>query len=156
MALVAWAGARQERTVVPWRRLTDNVWAEDFAARVEAAFPVDFGLGKTAIGDALTWSQAELAGNGFDGRAKIDVSGDGHNSDGAYPGPIRDAAVASGVTINGLAIVSDESYLAEYYQRNVVGVAGAFVMTASDYQDFAEAIRLKLIGELAPGPTAAR
>jgi hypothetical protein len=157
VALVGWAGAGQVRTLVAWRWLTDRTSAEDFAARVGAALPVAFGPGgKTAIGDALTWSLAELAGNRFAGRAKIDVSGDGHNTDGAYPGPVRDAAVALGVTINGLAIVNDEPYLANYYRKNVVGGPGAFVMTADDYRAFGEAIRRKLLRELAPGPTAMR
>jgi Protein of unknown function (DUF1194) len=157
VALVAWAGAGQVRTLVAWRRLTDKVSAGDFAARVGAALPAAFGPGgKTAIGDALTWSLAELAGNGFAGRAKIDVSGDGHNTDGAYPGPVRDTAVAAGVTINGLAIVNQEPSLANYYRKNVIGGPGAFVMAADDYRAFGEAIRRKLLRELAPGPVAAR
>jgi hypothetical protein len=155
VALVAWAGAGQQQTPVGWRRLTDRASAEDFAARVDAALAVPFGPGKTAIGGALAWSLAELAGNGFDGRAKIDVSGDGFN-DGAPPGPVRDAAVASGITINGLAITSDEPYLADYYQRNVAGGPGSFVVIASDYRAFGAAIRRKLLRELVPGPTAAR
>jgi Protein of unknown function (DUF1194) len=155
VALVAWAGPGQEQTPVGWRRLTGRTSAEDFAARVDAALAVPFGPGKTAIGGALAWSLAELAGNGFEGHAKIDVSGDGLN-DGAPPGPVRDAAVASGVTINGLAITSDEPYLADYYRLHVVGGPGSFVMTASDYRTFGAAIRRKLLPELAPGPTAAR
>jgi Protein of unknown function (DUF1194) len=152
-AVVAFAGAAQCRTVVDWRFLADRASVEGFAD----AFPVAFDYAhKTAIGDALAWSLDELARNVFQGRAKIDVSGDGHTTDGAYPGPLRDAAVAAGVTINGLAILNEEPYLEEYYRRNVVGGLGAFVMTADDYDTFGEAIRRKLLRELAPGPTAAR
>ena len=89
-------------------------------------------------------------------RAKIDVSGDGKSSDGEYPGPARDRAVAAGITINGLAILNEEPYLAEYYRRTVIGGPGAFVMSATGYESFAEAIRLKLVRELVPGPVAVR
>ena len=156
-AVVAFAGAAQCRTVVEWRLLADRPSAEGFADTVADAFPVAFDyVHKTAIGDALVGSLNELAHNVFQGRAKIDVSGDGHNTDGAYPGPVRDAAMAAGVTINGLAIVNEEPYLEDYYRRNVAGGPGAFVMTADDYDTFGEAIRRKLLRELVPGPTAAR
>jgi hypothetical protein len=156
VAVVGWAGAGQCRTIVGWRHLTNRQTAEDFAGRVAAAFPVAFdAAGKTALGDALSWSVAELAHNAFHGRPVIDVSGDGRSTDGAYPGPVRDRATAAGVTINGLAIVNQEPYLADYYRRTVIGGPGAFVMSATGYESFAEAIRLKLLRELAPGPTAA-
>lgn len=155
VALVVWAGVQE--TAVAWRRLTDRASTEDFAARVEAALPATFSAGgNTAIGDALIRSLAELAGNGFDGRAKIDVSGDGRSNCGAYPSQVRDDAVRAGVTINGLAILSEQPNVAEFYRTNVIGGPGAFVMAADDYHDFGEALRRKLIRELAPGPMAAR
>jgi hypothetical protein len=153
VALVVWAGV--QRTAIAWRWLTDRASAEDFAARVEAALPPTFVAGgNTAIGDALIWSLAELAGNAFDGRAKIDVSGDGRSNSGAYPSQVRDAAVRAGVTINGLAILNEQPNVAEFYRTNVIGGPGAFVMAANDYLNFGEALRRKLIRELAPGPVA--
>ena len=70
--------------------------------------------------------------------------------------PVRDRAVSIGVTINGLAILNEDPFLMDFYQRSVIGGPGAFVMSAADFESFAEAIRLKLLRELAPGPTAAR
>ena len=67
---------------------------------------------------------------------------------------MRDFAVLSGVTVNGLAIVNDEPYLEDYYRHHVIGGPGAFVMAAADYQDFVEAIRRKLLRELSPAETA--
>ncbi len=157
VAVVAWAGPAQQRTVVAWRRLVDRASAEDFAARVEAALPVDLGTnGSTALGDALIWSLAELAGNAFEGRPKIDVSGDGISNCGVYPSQVRDRALASGVTINGLAILNENSYVAEFYRTNVIGGPGAFVVTSDDYRDFIESVRLKLLRELTLGPTVSR
>jgi hypothetical protein len=126
-----------------------------FADRIAAVFPVRFEYThKTAIGDALLWSMTELADNGYVGAARIDVSGDGTSSDGEYPGPARDRAVAAGITISGLAILNEEPYLDEYYHRTVIGGPGAFVMTAADYSSYAAALRRKLLQELAPGPSA--
>jgi hypothetical protein len=154
VALVAWAGVQE--TAVGWRRLTDRTSAADFAARVEAALPATFGAGgNTALGDALARSLAELAGNGFDGQARIDISGDGRSNSGARPGPVRDAALAAGVTINGLAIPNEQPNVAEYYRTDVIGGPGAFVVVADDYRGFGEALRRKLVRELAPGPVAA-
>ena len=83
-------------------------------------------------------------------RRKIDVSGDGHANEGLKPDRVRDYAVLSGVTVNGLAIINDEPYLEEYYREHVIGGSGAFVMVAADYPDFVEAIRRKLLRELTP------
>lgn len=157
VAVVAFAGAGQTRTVVSWRRLVDPASIAAFADRISTAFPVQFEYAhETAIGDAIEWSRQELAANGYRGRPKIDVSGDGRSCDGEYPGPARDRAVAAGIVINGLAILNEEPYLDEYYRRTVIGGPGAFVMTAADYTSFAEAIRRKLLQEVSPGPMAAR
>ena len=87
-------------------------------------------------------------------RRKIDVSGDGHANEGFKPERVRDFAVLSGVTVNGLAIINDEPYLEDYYRRHVIGGSGAFVMVAADYEDFVAAIRRKLLRELSPVETA--
>src|SRR4051794_26484081 len=81
VALVAWAGVGEQRTIVEWRRLTDDGSSEVLAARVADALPVHLGSSAyTAIGDGLIWSLRELAINGFEGPARIDVSGDGHSN----------------------------------------------------------------------------
>ena len=60
-----------------------------------------------------------------------------------------------GVTINGLAILNEDVYVDRYYRYNVIGGTGAFVMTAEDYDSFAEAILEKLVKEIAGVPVAA-
>ncbi len=152
VALVAWAGVDEQRTLIAWHRLTDAASAMQFADLIDGALPVELGSSPyTALGDALIWSLAELARNGYAGRGKIDVSGDGRNNCGEYPQPVRDRAVADGVTINGLAILNEDPYLTNFYQRSVIGGPGAFVLSATDYESFAEAMRRKLLRELAPG-----
>ena len=73
----------------------------------------------------------------------------------------RDEAVAQGITINGLVILSDRQVpwnaehtnppggLENYYRENVTGGPGSFVMVAEDYQSFGRAIIKKMIAEIA-------
>jgi hypothetical protein len=102
----------------------------------------------------MTTHLGNVGYNQFQGRAKIDISGDGQSSAGAYPRTMRDRAIAAGVTINGLAIVNEDSFIAEYYRLTVIGGVGAFVLAAASHDSFGEAIRLKLLREIIPGPTA--
>jgi len=85
----------------------------------------------------------------------MDISGDGRTNQGIQTAPMRDAAVAQGVTVNGLAILNEDPSVDSYFLANVIGGSGAFVMTATDYNDFARAIRLKLLREIS-GPPIAR
>ena len=157
VAVVAFAGAGQTRTIVGWQLLSDTASVRAFAQQIAEALPFAFErCGLTAVGDALRWSQQELADNAYVGVAKIDVAGDGSSSEGEDTATARDRAVAAGITISGLAIQNEEFRLEEYYRRNVIGGPGAFVLTAVDYESFALAMRLKLLRELAPGPTAER
>jgi hypothetical protein len=102
------------------------------------------------------------------GRRAIDVSGDGTNNSGREVTAARDEAVAKGVTINGLVILSETPLvwnpehtnppggLAEYYRRNVVGGPRAFVMVAQDFASFGRALVKKLIAEIAGGASLQR
>ena len=109
--------------------------------------------GLTAIGSAMLAAAAA-----FDrmpepaGRRVIDVSGDGMANFGVAPATARDELVKVGITINGLAILSEEPWLDEYYKHNVVGGPAAFVVVAKGFDSFAEAMLRKLVQEVARGP----
>jgi len=81
-------------------------------------------------------------------RRVIDISGDGPTNRGPWPEAARDAAVARGVTINGLAIVDFDDGLVEHFHDTVIGGPGAFVLTAAGFDDFARAVIKKLLQEL--------
>ena len=99
-------------------------------------------------------------------RRTIDVSGDGTNNSGRDVTLARDEAVAKGVTINGLVILSERPMpwnpehtnppggLANYYRNNVVGGPGAFVIVAENFNSFGQAIVKKLIAEIAGAPAS--
>ncbi|HEY8611418.1 MAG TPA: DUF1194 domain-containing protein, partial [Roseomonas sp.] len=87
-------------------------------------------------------------------REVVDLSGDGAGNAGIPSAPVRDAAVAAGVTINALAVVNEEPDLPSHYATQVIGGPGAFVMECGNYADFAQAIRRKLVRELRGALTA--
>ena len=97
----------------------------------------------------------------------LDISGDGRNNSGGNLGPARARALALGITINGLPIMNDrpnpyglpiDRKLDEYYKTKVIGGRGAFIIVAKGFEAFAEAIRAKLVREIAGrgGPVSDR
>jgi hypothetical protein len=156
VSLVQWSGNRKQVLAVDWTLVTGPEAASAFADQIADSPRFVIG-GGTAIGGALEFAIGLLDGNGFRGRRRvIDVSGDGRANQGAQPAKLRDAAVALGITINGLAILNEDLAVADYYRAQVIGGAGAFVMTANDYESYALAILTKLLREIAGAPIAAR
>lgn len=152
-ALVQWSGPGEQIMAVDWTKIVDARSAAGFAARIETAGR-QF-MGRTGLADALQFGIEAFATSPFDGhRQVIDLSGDGEPNDGRAPGAVRDAAVAAGITVNGLAVMTDVPGLDRYFRQHVVGGPGAFLMTAADYQDFVVAIRRKLLREIRGTPLA--
>ena len=117
---------------------------------------------RTSISGGIDYAKGVIARAPYEApRRTIDVSGDGTNNSGRDVGLARDEALAKGVTINGLVILSDRPMawnpehtnppggLAEYYRTNVIGGPGAFVLVAEDFNSFGQAIVKKLIAEIA-------
>lgn len=145
VALIQWSGGRMQRLSVDWTHLNDVSDVELFASAVAQSERVL--TGGTNLGGAIRYSLAQIETNRFEGRRKvIDVSGDGFA--GLSPRRERDRAVSSGITINGLAILNEKPELGLYYAAHLVGGAGAFVLTADSYEDFADAMRDKLLREI--------
>ena len=145
------AGDKQIAVTVDWTRVSDAASAKGFAAAMRATRRSPAGI--TAIGPALLAAAAA-----FDhlpepaGRRVIDISGDGMANFGPAPGVARDRITAAGITINGLAILSEEPWLADYYRTNVIGGPSAFVAVARTFDDFAGAMLRKLVQEVAGAP----
>lgn len=151
VAVVQWAGPGHQLVVVDWMHVRDEATAADFALRIELAGRRMFG--ETAIGPVLNFALGMLLTNDYVGRRRvIDVSGDGETNFGKDPDLVRDRVVATGATINGLAILNEFPRLDRYYRQHVIGGDGAFVMSVADYNDFAAAMRAKLIQEILGGP----
>ena len=157
VALVAWAGVDEQRTLIAWHRLTDAASAMRFADLIDGALPVE--LGSRPLHRTRRRSRSgrwqNLRGMVTRDAARSTCPETAATIAVRYPQPVRDRAVADGVTINGLAILNEDPYLTDFYQRSVIGGPGAFVLSATDYETFAEAMRRKLLRELVLGPVAA-
>ena len=152
-----WARSDAQKIIVPWTRIDSVESANAFADRLEAAEIAN--MRNTSITGSITTSMALLNGNAFEGmRRVIDISGDGPNNQGGLVTTARDLAVADGIIINGLPLLLNASLsgmgfgipaLDAYYRACVIGGPGAFVLPVDDWAKFAEAVRRKLVLELA-------
>lgn len=157
LTYVEWAGPTLQATVMPWQLIDGEASARAFADDL-AARPITFIRG-TSISGALLYSTALFDDNGYNGMRKvIDVSGDGPNRHGMAVNAARDLAVGRGIVINGLPIMIRPSRslvsLDRYYAECVIGGPGAFVLPVSKPEELAEAIRRKLILDIAARPAS--
>jgi Protein of unknown function (DUF1194) len=157
VAYVEWAAVGAQDLVVDWMVVEDEASARAFGARLMAAPRRAYG--SNAIGAALLKGLDLIAENRFEGwRKVIDLSGDSSwNPMGPTIAHARDAVLGAGVVINGLAILCRppcsgrprvEDLEAEYTEQ-IIGGPGAFVVTADGRESFAQAVRRKLILEIA-------
>lgn len=160
VCLVEWSGAGAQAVMVDWTTIGSEQDAERFATRVREA-PRLF-RDRTAIGSAIDFSlrlfqSAPMRAS----RLVIDISGDGTSNAGRSVLLSRDEALAQGITINALAILSDVPLptnpththppggLLAYFENNVIGGPGAFALAAESFEAFGASITSKLVKEIA-------
>jgi hypothetical protein len=150
-----WSGETSQTVVVPWMIIEGPEGALEFADRLARA-PIA-RIFQTSISGAIDFSVGLLHGSGTEPiRQVIDISGDGPNSSGRNVTSARDEAVAKGITINGLPIMlkrprgpGEIEDLDRYYLNCVIGGQGAFLVPVRERFQFAEAIKTKIIREIA-------
>jgi hypothetical protein len=156
---VEWAGPGSQAVIAPWTVIDGEASARAFARSI-ADRPVSYLRG-TSISGALAYTSGLFDGNGFTAaRQVIDVSGDGPNNMGFPVLEARRAVLERGITINGLPIMLNADYfggysireLDIYYEDCVIGGPGAFLITVESMDRIAEAIRRKLVLEIAGSP----
>lgn len=152
VVFVEWAAANMQQVVIDWTLIDGPESAEAFADQLMKRPRAYFFGGGTAVGDALYHAATLFENNGFEAeRRVIDLSGDGRTRNGMPAAPARDYVVAQGIVINGLPILG-EPFLEEFYAREVIGGPGSFSQPAEGFEDFANAVRSKLIREIAGLP----
>jgi Protein of unknown function (DUF1194) len=158
-----WANVGDQKILLPWR-LIDGPESADAVAAELAAAPYR-RASRTSISGGLMFGQSLFASSGYQGlRRVIDVSGDGANNNGPPVTLVRDDVLAKGTTINGLPIMlkkpnlmtMDIEDLDIYYEDCVIGGPGAFVIPIKEREKFTEAIRTKLVQEVAGLTTVPR
>ncbi len=155
-----WSGTGNQKVVIDWTPIDGPKAAQEFGDKLLES-PRSFA-DRTAISGGIEFSLAQFPRAPFTAeRQTIDVSGDGTNNAGRDVKQARDEALALGITINGLVILSDRPLpwnpehtnppggLANYYRDNVTGGPGSFVMEAKDFNSFGQAIIKKMIAEIA-------
>ena len=151
-----WAASSDQKIIIPWR-VIDGPETADAVANEIMKTPIR-RASRTSISGAIYFAMPLFDENPYRGlRRVIDISGDGPNNNGAPVTGARDAALEKGITINGLPImVKEPSYstmdidnLDFYYEDCVIGGPGSFVVTIKDRDKFKEAIRTKLLLEVA-------
>jgi hypothetical protein len=148
VTLVEWSGPSNQKQVIGWTVVRDAPSARAFSSAI-AESPRAFS-DFTSISAAVDYSVQLLQGSGFDSYRKvIDVSGDGANNSGRSLADARETALAAGITINGLAILGNESGLETYYRENVIGGDGSFMIVAENFNAFSNAMLNKLVREIA-------
>lgn len=154
--MTQWTGPAMHADVVGWTRIDSASSADRFAAAVNAA-PRALRGGGTSISGAIDHAMALFPACRWKSpRRLIDVSGDGINNRGRPVEAARDDAVKAGIVINGLPILALDPELDDYYRRSVIGGPGAFLIVVHGYTQFAEAIRKKLVVEIAGRSPPAR
>ncbi|MFS4582071.1 DUF1194 domain-containing protein [Phaeobacter sp. C3_T13_0] len=148
VTLIQWSGSGRQDVTLGWRRAVDFSALNQLAADIAAA-PRPWRNYATGIGEALQLSLDQFQQVPNCRRRVIDVSGDGPSNEGLEPTAIRSAIRAAGVTVNALAIEESEPDLTAYFFEHVIHGPGAFVQTAAGFDDYPQAIRKKLLREVA-------
>ena len=154
---VEWAGANSQAVILPWRLIDGAAAAQAAAADLARGSGTVMRRG-TSISGALLFATGLFDNSGFDGmRRAIDISGDGPNNAGWPVSGAREAALAKGITINGLPVIlkrggfgglPEPDMLDAYYSDCVIGGPGAFTVPVRATAQFADAIRRKLVLEI--------
>ena len=160
ICFIEWSGVTSQKIVIDWT-LIDGAQAAQKFGDLLLELPRSFA-DRTSISAGIDFAVEQLAHAPHQAtRRAIDVSGDGTNNSGRDVTQARDQALAKGITINGLVILSERPLawnpehtnppggLANYYRTNVVGGPGAFVIAAENFGSFGQAILNKLIAEIA-------
>jgi len=156
---VEWAGQTSQHVIVPWTVISSAEEAQAFVRKLSANPPNS--ARRTSISSALQFAGDLFAESNFRGLKRVvDVSGDGANNQGIPVIEARDEIVAQGIIINGLPLMTsgitpsvfDIDDLDIYYSNCVIGGPGAFMIPVNDWSQFPEAIRRKLVLELAATP----
>jgi hypothetical protein len=156
VAYVDWSVDYMNKIVVDWQVINSKATADAFADSLAQA-PLNPGQ-RTSISGAIQLATQMLESNRLQGaRRVIDISGDGPNNYGLELAPVREETLAKGIAINGLPIIVENAPYAgngyvpdidKYYASCVIGGRGAFLIVARGFQDFATAIRHKLVLEI--------
>lgn len=142
-----WSDEANQMVIIPWTIIANDRDADRLGASL-TEIPRRLAEGGTSISMALEYAANLLASAPPTQRHVIDVSSDGRNNIGPPVALSRNKVVKMGITINALTILNEWPTLDKYFEENVVGGQGNFVIPADDYAAYSEAIYKKLLREI--------
>jgi len=155
LAAFEWSGRFNHQMLLDWTFLNDLNSIALAAERIRSV-PRSTNEFPTAMGYAMGYASLlmERAPERCLRRV-IDVAGDGVTNEGFHPNSAYRAFDFGDITVNGLVITGGDPDPLPYYQENVVRGPGAFIEIAQGYDNYAIAMRRKLIREITGGTVAA-
>ncbi|MEQ8399566.1 MAG: DUF1194 domain-containing protein [Roseitalea porphyridii] len=153
---VEWAGQYNQRIIVDWTLIEDRADAQAFARQLLAHRSPS--MSRTSISGGINFAVNAISTSAYSGNRRIiDISGDGPNNQGPYVVRARDEALAAGIIINGLPLMTRDGIYSQfdierldlYYRDCVIGGPGAFLIPVLSWEEFPEAVRRKIVLELA-------
>ena len=153
-----WSGPDDQIIVVPWTRIIDRSALTEISTLLATTERRTSTPG-TALGQAMQFGAAQLALQPDCWKHTLDISGDGKSNLGQRPRDVKAAIAAQQVTVNALVIGADApatgdrrqveiGELSSYFRAEVITGPDAFVQTALGFEDYANAMTLKLKREL--------
>lgn len=157
-----WSTSSDQKTIVPWRVIDGSESAAAVAAEIMRS-PLR-RASRTSISGAINFARHSFSESPYKGERRVlDVSGDGPNNSGEPVVVARDAALGEGIVINGLPIMTkppstafDIEQLDIYYEDCVIGGRGSFSIAIRKPTELKEAIRTKLVLDVASSPSLAK
>ena len=156
LAIFEWSGRFDQHVIVDWTRVDHAEALTSIAATLSSAAQIQ-RTGRTALGEAMLFASEMLYAQSHCALLTLDISGDGPNNSGIPPEQAKHRMEGANITINGLVIEQPQPTddaarfsLTAYYTNNVIRGAGAFTETIIGFDDYARAIKRKLLRELAP------
>lgn len=158
-----WAGTHYQVVVIDWSVIDSPAAARRFAEKLAEAPRQSQSW--TAVGAALAHAGQRFEGAGYAAKRRvIDISGDGRTNDGPPAELVRDRLVSQGIVVNGLPVMMNRTNfgrppdlnLDKYYEENVIGGPGSFMIVAETFEHFGRAVRTKLVREISGVDPAGR
>ncbi len=173
VAVYEWSSSRYQRVIADWVVLNgpDDLAQLSHHLRTWTREPAPEATG---IGAAIEYGRNLLARNPGCWQETLDISGDGKNNDWPLPRDLHRQGKTAGMRINALVISRDLGgqgqqasleigALSAYFHAEVIKGPDAFAEVASGFQDYARAMKRKLLRELVtrplghlPSPTSTR
>ncbi|WP_371223818.1 DUF1194 domain-containing protein [Roseovarius sp. 2305UL8-3] len=159
LAVFEWSGQFDQKLLVDWTIIDSRQTLRRIATTLRESQP-SMRSGRTGLGAAMLYARDMFATREHCTNWTLDISGDGANNNGILPELVRAQMDEAGIVVNALVIGTNEpnvafgevhvGQLARYFQERVIVGPSSFVETIIGFDNYAEAMKRKLLRELMP------